>query len=293
MDLFKKHPIAVTLSVLFHLVLVIFFFFGAELFSEKKIESKPTVNVVKATVIDESKVKAEAKKLKELEKKKKLQEKKRLEDIKKKRLAEEKKIADLQKQHAEQKKKLAQQKAEEAAKQAKLKQQQALKRKKEAEAEAEAEAKKKKLAQAKKEKERLAKEKAAKIKAAADAKAAKEQAEREQALREQLEKEEQENQKRLAEKAVASYRDLIKQKVERNWIQPPGEIAGLNCVVRVRIMPGGDVIDAQVIQSSGNAVFDRSVERATRKAAPLPLPDDPRLASYFRILEFVFRPGGQ
>ena len=289
MDLFKKHPIAVTLSVIFHLALVFFFVFGAELFNEKKIESKPTVNVVKATVIDESKVKAEAKKLKELEKKKKLQEKKRLEDIKKKRLAEEKKIADLKKQHAEQKKKLAQQKAEEAAKQAKLKQQQALKRKKEAEAEA----KKKKLAQAKKEKERLAKEKAAKIKAAADAKAAKEQAEREQALREQLEKEEQENQKRFAAKAVASYRDLIKQKVERNWIQPPGEIAGLNCVVRVRIMPGGDVIDAQVIQSSGNAVFDRSVERATRKAAPLPLPDDPRLASYFRILEFVFRPGGQ
>lgn len=291
MDLFKKHPIAVMLSVIFHLALIIFFVFGAELFSEKKIESKPTVNVVKATVIDESKVKAEAKKLKELEKKKKLQEKKRLEDIKKKRLAEEKKIADLKKQHAEQKKKLAQQKAEEAAKQAKLKQQQALKRKKEAEAEAEA--KKKKLAQAKKEKERLAKEKAAKIKAAADAKAAKEQAEREQALREQLEKEEQENQKRLAAKAVASYRDLIKQKVERNWIQPPGEIVGLNCVVRVRIMPGGDVIDAQVIQSSGNAVFDRSVERATRKAAPLPLPDDPRLASYFRTLEFVFRPGGQ
>ncbi len=289
MDLFKKHPIAVMLSVIFHLALVIFFVFGAELFNEKKIESKPTVNVVKATVIDESKVKAEAKKLKELEKKKKLQEKKRLEDIKKKRLAEEKKIADLKKQHAEQKKKLAQQKAEEAAKQAKLKQQQALKRKKEAEAEA----KKKKLAQAKKEKERLAKEKAAKIKAAADAKAAKEQAEREQALREQLEKEEQENQKRFAAKAVASYRDLIKQKVERNWIQPPGEIAGLNCVVRVRIMPGGDVIDAQVIQSSGNAVFDRSVERATRKAAPLPLPDDPRLASYFRILEFVFGPGGQ
>ena len=108
-----------------------------------------------------------------------------------------------------------------------------------------------------------------------------------------MEKEEQENQKRLAEKAVASHRDLIKQKVERNWIQPPGEIAGLNCVVRVRIMPGGDVIDAQVIQSSGNAVFDRSVERATRKAAPLPWPDDPRLASYFRTLEFVFRPGGQ
>jgi hypothetical protein len=37
MDLFKKHPIAVMLSVIFHLALVIFFVFGAELFNEKKL----------------------------------------------------------------------------------------------------------------------------------------------------------------------------------------------------------------------------------------------------------------
>lgn len=284
MGLFKKHPIAVTLSVIFHLVLIIFFVFGAELFSERKIESKPTVNVVKATVIDESKIKAEAEKLKNLEKKKELQKKKRLDDIRKKRLAEEKKIADLKKQQNVQKKKLAQQKADEAAKQAKLKKQKALAKKKKAEA-----AKKKKLAEAKKEKERLAKEKAAKIQAAAKAKAAQEQAEREQALREQAALEEQQMR---AQAAVASYTDLIRQKVERNWIQPPGDIAGLNCIVRVRLIPGGDVIDAQVIKSSGNAFFDRSVERATRKAAPLPLPSDPSMFNYFRTLEFYFRPGG-
>ncbi|MEW4983123.1 MAG: cell envelope integrity protein TolA [Cycloclasticus sp.] len=291
--IFKKHPLAVVLSVTFHLLLVAFFVFGID-FTDDEIHSKPPVNIVKATVIDESKIKAAAEELKKLEKKKKLQDKKRVDDLRKKRLAEEKKIADLKKKKASQEKKLAQQKADEAARQAKLKKQKSLAKKKKAEA-----AKKKKLAQAKELKQRLAREKAEKIKAAAEAKAAQEQAEREQAEREQAEREQDlreqaalEEQQMRAQVAVASYTDLIRQKVERNWIQPPGDIMGLNCVVRVRLIPGGDVIDAQVIKSSGNTFFDRSVERATRKAAPLPLPSDPSMFNYFRTLEFYFRPGG-
>jgi len=282
MGLFKKYPTAVILSVIFHLALIGFFVFGVNL-SEKKLETKPPVNIVKATTIDESKIKAEANKLKELERQKKLKEKKRLDDLKKKRLAEEKKITDLKKKQADEKKKLAQKKADEAAKQAKIKKQKTLEAKKKADA-----AKKKKLADAKKLKERLAREKAKKLEAA-KVKAAQEQADREQALREQAAQEEEQMR---AQAAVASYTDLIRQKVERNWIQPPGDISGLSCVVRVRLIPGGDVVDAQVIQSSGNSFFDRSVELATRKAAPLPLPNDPSLFNYFRTLEFYFRPGG-
>lgn len=286
MDLFKKYPVAVILSVVFHLLLVAFFMFSADIFSEKKINPKPTINVVKATVIDESKIKAEAEKLKNIENKKRLQEQARLNEIKKKRLAEEKRIADLKKQQELQKQKLAKQKADEAARQAKLKEKNLLAKKK-----AEA-AEKKKQADEKKKRERLAREKAEKLKAAkekaAKEKAAKEQAQREQALRELAAQEEQEIR---AQEAVASYTDLIRQKVERNWIQPPGDITGLDCVVRVRLIPGGDVIDAQVIKSSGNALFDRSVERATRKAAPLPLPNDPKMFNFFRTLEFYFRPG--
>ena len=286
MDLFKKYPVAVILSVVFHLLLVAFFMFSADIFSEKKINPKPTVNVVKATVIDESKIKAEAEKLKNIENKKRLQEQARLNEIKKKRLAEEKRIADLKKQQELQKQKLAKQKADEAARQAKLKEKNLLAKKK-----AEA-AEKKKQADEKKKRERLAREKAEKLKAAKE-KAAKEQAQREQAQREQALRElaALEEQEIRAQEAVASYTDLIRQKVERNWIQPPGDITGLDCVVRVRLIPGGDVIDAQVIKSSGNALFDRSVERATRKAAPLPLPNDPKMFNFFRTLEFYFRPG--
>lgn len=274
MDVFKKHPLAAVLSIIFHLALIAFFVFGMD-FGEEEIHSKPPVNVVKATVIDESKIKAEAEKLKNIEKKKNLKEKKRLDDLKKKRLAEEKKTADLKKKKALDKKKLDKQKADAAAKQAKLKKQKALAKKKKAEV-----AKKKKLADAKIKKERIAKEKA---------RIAREQAGREQALRAMAAEEENELR---AQAAVASYTDLIRQKVERNWIQPPGDISGLSCVVRVRLIPGGDVIDAQVIKSSGNTFFDRSVELATRKAAPLPLPSDPSMFNYFRILEFYFRPGG-
>ena len=102
MGLFKKHPVAVILSVTFHLALISFFVLGVN-FSEEKVQTKPVVSVVKATAIDESKIKAEASKLKELERQKKLKEQKRLDDLKKKRLAEEKKLAELKKKQADEK----------------------------------------------------------------------------------------------------------------------------------------------------------------------------------------------
>ncbi len=273
---------------MFHLLLIGFFVFGAD-FGDEKIHTKPPVNIVKATVIDESKIKAEANRLKKLAHQKASREKKRLADIKKKRLAEEKKTADLKKQKALNKKKLVKQRADEAAKQARLKKQQAIAKKKKTDAKKKkADAlKKKKLAAAKKEKNRKAIEK--KRLADETLRLAKEQMDREQALRELAAEEEMQMR---AQAAVASFTDLIRQKVERNWIQPPGDISGLNCIVRVRLIPGGDVVDAQVIKPSGNAFFDRSVELATRKAAPLPLPSDPTMFNYFRTLEFYFRPGG-
>jgi len=298
-SIFKKYPVAVGLSILLHVLLVAFFVFGVDL-SVDKAPAKPTVNIVKATVIDGAKVKAAADKLKKLARDKKRKEKNRLDQLKKKRLAEENKIAELKKQRLQQQKKIAKSKAEQAARKARLKKEAALSKKK-ALAKKKAAAKKKqaetdkrkKIAADKKRKERLAKETAKKNKAARD-KALKEQAVREQAIRERAlqQKMLEEEQQQQAQAAVASYSDLIRQKVERNWRQPPGDIAGLACHVRVRLIPGGEVIDAQVIKSSGNAFFDRSVELATRKSSPLPLPSDPNMFKYFRTLEFNFRPGG-
>ena len=94
-----------------------------------------------------------------------------------------------------------------------------------------------------------------------------------------------------AQSAIARYKALIRQKVEQNWVRPPDSRRGMQCVVKVRLVPGGDVLEADVVQSSGDAVFDRSVVNAVYRASPLPLPDDSTLFPYFRDLEFTFKPG--
>lgn len=90
--------------------------------------------------------------------------------------------------------------------------------------------------------------------------------------------------------AVDKYRALIRQRVSQSWNRPVGVAKGLKCVVSVRLAPGGEVLSARVVRSSGNTVFDRSVENAVFKAAPLPLPGDPTLFDNFREIEFLFSP---
>ena len=76
----------------------------------------------------------------------------------------------------------------------------------------------------------------------------------------------------------------------RNWLKPTGARKGLACTVRVRTIPGGEVVGVTIIKSSGDAIFDRSVESAVRKAAPLPLPRDPAIAARMREIDFEFIP---
>jgi len=89
---------------------------------------------------------------------------------------------------------------------------------------------------------------------------------------------------------VDKYIPLIRQRVSRSWNSPVGIAKGLKCVVHVRLTPGGEVLSAVVVRSSGNGIFDRSVEYAVYKAEPLPLPEDPTLFDNFREIEFVFDP---
>jgi len=60
--------------------------------------------------------------------------------------------------------------------------------------------------------------------------------------------------------------------------------------VEVRLLPGGDVVpgSVQVVQSSGNDAFDRSVVAAVYKATPLPVPSG-RLFEQFREPNFKFK----
>ena len=84
------------------------------------------------------------------------------------------------------------------------------------------------------------------------------------------------------------YITRIKDKIERNWLRPPGTASGLKCVVRVSQIPGGEVVQAVIQVSSGNIAFDRSVEDAVLRSAPLPVPKDPSL--FDRNIVITFEP---
>ena len=117
---------------------------------------------------------------------------------------------------------------------------------------------------------------------------AEEQARRE--AEEQAQREAEEQAARMAE-ARGTFDAAIRQRVTRAWERPPGVPEGLSAVVSVRLGPGGAVLTAEVVQSSGDEAFDRSAERAVFRADPLPMPDDPQLAApYRRGIELTFRP---
>jgi colicin import membrane protein len=90
---------------------------------------------------------------------------------------------------------------------------------------------------------------------------------------------------------VDRYVVVIRQQIERSWLKPAANTEGLSCEVQVRLIPGGDVVPGgvSIIKSSGNASFDRSVETAIYKAAPLPVPSGPLFES-FRYLRLNFNP---
>ena len=120
-------------------------------------------------------------------------------------------------------------------------------------------------------------------------------------LQEDLQKKLQEHEIELKQSAAASaalqsemnqYITALSNKVKRNWRQPiDTNISGLKCLILIRASSNGDVMDAKVIQGSGNLEFDRSAEIAVRKSSPLPIPKNEMARNQFKQFEFSFNPG--
>lgn len=168
-----------------------------------------------------------------------------------------------------------------------------------------------KAAKEKATKEKLAKETALKEKAAKE-QTAKEQAQREkaaqaaaeQALMEQMALEEASAEMARQEAAAKKVADIerskqiaadsqtqIRLKIESVWQYPPAVQPDQEVIMKLVLVPTGQVIQAQVVKSSGNAALDRSVEQAIYKASPLPVPQDIRVFEQnFRTFTMKFRP---
>jgi len=73
---------------------------------------------------------------------------------------------------------------------------------------------------------------------------------------------------------LRAYREELKSKIESTWITPP-QSKGLRAVFFLSINKAGNVEQSRLDQSSGNALFDESLQRAIQKAQPFPaLPED-------------------
>jgi colicin import membrane protein len=67
---------------------------------------------------------------------------------------------------------------------------------------------------------------------------------------------------------------------------------GLQCVLTIRLIPGGDVVNVTIERSSGNDIFDRRAITAVQKATPLPVPQDALTFERLGLRQFnlVFKP---
>ena len=86
---------------------------------------------------------------------------------------------------------------------------------------------------------------------------------------------------------LQQYMMQIDQAVENNWLRPATSSEEQSCEVIVTQTMSGDVIDVQLQSCTSDNAFQRSVERAVRKASPLPLPPDPEL--FDRKIQFTFK----
>jgi len=298
----KNHPRFFFLSIAVHVILLAIVTISLSQPSAPKLPTAKKVDTVKAVIIDASVVKQEIQKIKQAEENKRNQQvaqknklDRQVSKAREQRKKEERRLADLQLKEKKRKQALAKkEKAERENKKKELaklnKQQEELVNKRKAEqekladiaqkrkaAEAAAEAEKKKLA-AEAEKKKLAAEASARRK------------EQEAEMHQQMLAEERRMAKQSAEnqKLLAQYVYQIQRKVEANWNAPASMIKGWSCEVLVLQNRFGEVQNVQMKKCTGSEAFKSTVERAVRKASPLP--EAPNNDIFEKKLNFIFRP---
>ncbi len=192
-------------------------------------------------------------------------------------LEKERVEADRRRQEQEATKAAEAKRQREAAQEAEAKRQAAEERKRAEEAATKEQARK--LAEQREREAELARQKAAAE--------ARRRAEQEAELLAQLAAEE-ERENAVAAGLLDQWREVIRQRVTRNWVRPASAAAGLQCEVRVNQIPGGEVVDVTVGRCNADAAVIRSIENAVLRASPLPPPPDPSL--FERRIVFDFKP---
>jgi len=91
--------------------------------------------------------------------------------------------------------------------------------------------------------------------------------------------------------AAKSYIQGIYELVVQNWSRPPSARNDMKALLQVELVPTGELVAVNVLESSGNEAFDRSAEQAVRKAQKFEVPRDNALfESRFRRFNLLFQP---
>lgn len=146
--------------------------------------------------------------------------------------------------------------------------------------------------------EKAAAEKAAAARAAAEKAAAKAAAERARQEEQDRREREADLKRSLAAEehadvarngaALATWQSMIQAKITHAWLRPPTAKAGINCILNVTQVPGGEVTQVSIGACNGDQAVRDSIEAAVYRASPLPPPPDPAL--FQRNLEITFKP---
>ena len=86
---------------------------------------------------------------------------------------------------------------------------------------------------------------------------------------------------------------LIQQFVQEVWNRPPSARNGMRAVLRISMLPTGEVTDVAIIESSGDPAFDRSAENAVYSAQPFSELEQMPINIFndnFRTLSLIFQP---
>lgn len=94
-----------------------------------------------------------------------------------------------------------------------------------------------------------------------------------------------------ADVETMTYAAAIRQAIVEAWSRPPSARLGMQARLRVDLVPSGDLLAVTILESSGNAAFDRSAEVAVRKVGRFDVPKESRLFERnFRRFTLLFKP---
>ena len=108
---------------------------------------------------------------------------------------------------------------------------------------------------------------------------------KEKALQEELETEQLE----YDQSEILKFTSLIINAIE-NKFNETNLKEGLSCKILIRMSEDGTVLESNIVESSGNELFDQRADKAVHSASPLPVPSESKLFNKMRSIRITFDP---